>query len=491
MALVGQLPHAHGYPVTMADPPSPLVGFRGTLLSHQEAGVSFMAHRELQCSPAGGLLADEPGLGKTVMTTALMLRNPAGFPCLVVCSKALQSQWVAEVLRFSGIQATVLGGGAKGLFSAHSAGSPPQPLWQVGILSYSLLARSTASPVVAALVTGPCLGRIVFDEGHIMRNTSSKAYKVAMELKARHKWILSGTPVVNHMADMWALLQVLGFVPRLQPAPVRPSVMQRMLGQAMLRRTGSDVLDGLPEMSSLLERVEFDSQEEASMYATVEAYCRTKAWRAKLSGNNVAVMEALVRCRQMTVHPELVIRAVHKQSVHHSRPHALSADLPQTWPFMSTKLRVVTELVRQHCANEKVLVFCSFIEEMKLIQAVLGQHGVQALLYNGQISAQGRDATVAHFQDKDSEARVLIVQLQAGGTGLNLQAASRVVISSLPWTPSLESQGIHRAFRLGQTRPVTVHRVAISHTIDDRILRAQQRKAGESSKLLGPSHMPA
>lgn len=225
------------------------------------------------------------------------------------------------------------------------------------------------------------------------------------------------------------------------------------------------------------------------MYAIVEAYCRTKAWRAKLSGNDIAIMEALVRCRQMTVHPELVIRAIHKQNTQHTRPHALTADLPPTWPFMSTKLRVVTDLVLQHCAHEKVLVFCSFIEEMQLMQAVLGQHGVQSLLYNGQISAQGRDATVAHFQDEGSDARVLIVQLQAGGTGLNLQAASRVVISSLPWTPSLEAQGIHRAFGLGQTRRVTVHRVAISNTIDDRILWAQQRKADESSKLLGPDHM--
>jgi SNF2 family DNA or RNA helicase len=261
----------------------------------------------------------------------------------------------------------------------------------------------------------------VFDEGHNLRNAGSKVHAIA--LAARHKWALTGTPVVNAAADMWALLQVLGFVPAAGCHVPCAGVMRRILKAAMLRRTASRALgDIMPKIADTLERVAFDSTEEAELYARVEAHCRHRAWKASRTGNDGAVMEALGRCRQMTVHPELVIRAAR---------NSLTNELPSSWPFMSTKLRVVSQLVVEHSASEKVLVFCTFIDEMELICMVLRQQGLQPLMYCGQQTTRERDDVVRRFQSCP-EDRVMVVQIQAGGTGLNLHAASRVIISSIP-----------------------------------------------------------
>lgn len=455
--------------------------FLGTLLAHQRAGIDFMVHRERSCQPAGGLLADEPGLGKTIMTIGLVLEHQVG-ATLIVCPKAVEAQWAAELGRFAGINAQLLRRGrAKG---SPSAGAPT---WQVGILSYTQLARSQRNPLVRELLESR-FGRVVFDEGHMLRNPLGRTHQAAVALvrRARHVWLLSGTPLVNGPRDVWAMLRVLGCA-----GPERTchdhALIRRALRPVMLRRTMQDISGSLPELKASLERTSFESEEEAELYAIVEAHCKHKAWLGMRSGNDALVMEALTRCRQMVIHPELVIRGLARKQF----PDSLTPELPTTWPFMSTKLRAVTQLVAKHQASEKVLVLCSFLEEMELIAMVLKRmHGIEVLSYCGKLGAAEREAVVAAFTKAGGEWRVLLVQVQAGGTGLNLQAASRVIISSMPWTPSLESQGIHRAYRLGQTRPVHVHKVVVAGTIDERMLSTQARKDGAAYDLLAPVSSP-
>ncbi|KAF6250471.1 P-loop containing nucleoside triphosphate hydrolase protein [Scenedesmus sp. NREL 46B-D3] len=446
--------------------------FHGTYLPHQRVGIDFMLHRERCGRPSGGLLADEPGLGKTIMTIGLMLENPC-FPCLIVCPKAVEAQWASEIKRFSNSGIAVAALGASG-----GAGEEALP-WQVGIVSYTRLSHFQRNRAIAAM---PALGRVVFDEGHQLRNPSSKCHKAALLIKAKHVWVLSGTPLVNKIGDVWALLQLLRCAKPSEATPQIACVVRRMLKPIMLRRTMCDIAaKTLPGLSYATLCVPFDSQDEAELYARVEAYCRLRARAGMRSGNDVMVMEALTRCRQMAIHPKLVINGLSRKAV----PDALAGELPKAWPFLSTKLRVVTDLVAQHQAQEKVLVLCCFIEEMELIALVLKHmHGLDALTYSGQLTSQERASVVASFCDDKGKARVLLLQVQAGGTGLNLQAASRVIISSMPWTPSLESQGIHRAFRLGQVRKVHVHKVVVADTIDERMLKTHARKDKEAQLLM-------
>ncbi|WIA10851.1 hypothetical protein OEZ85_011017 [Tetradesmus obliquus] len=455
--------------------------FQGTYLAHQRAGIDFMLHRERKCAPAGGILADEPGLGKTIMAIGVMLENPCMRPSLVVCPKAVQQQWVSELLKFGGLKAVILQQAACLRKFTEAAGAG-MPLPVIGILSYTQLSHYQRNPLVGSLLGCCTFGRAVFDEGHMLRNPQSKAHKAALLLKAQHKWVLSGTPLVNKAADAWALLQLLGSART--ESPPQLAVIRRVLKPIMLRRTTHDIASSLPRLHMALERVRFDSQEEAELYAKVEAHCRHRAWVGMRSGNDIMVMEALTRCRQMAIHPELVIRGLGRKSF----KDALSQELPAQWPFMSTKLRHVAGIAAQHCGTEKVLVLCSFIEEMQLIAAVLQQlHGLDALSYSGKLQAGERQAVVDAFNGKDG-ARVLLVQVQAGGTGLNLQAASRVIVSSMPWTPSLESQGIHRAFRLEGGAVVSVRcerqdkRLALKDTIQGKCVKSLSM--GEGRKPL-------
>lgn len=458
-----------------------------TLLPHQRKGVDFMVARERGgCKPAGGLLADDPGLGKTIMTIGLMLADNDDKPSkatLILCPKAVQQQWMAEIGRFAPTlrEATVL--------LSFNKQPPPDAAggcgWRVGIMSYSTLSHHQRNPMVAALMDRS-LHRIVFDEGHVLRNPASKAHQAAARLRATHRWVLSGTPLVNKPQDVWALLQILHCPSALRhrQAPACLASIRQALRPLMLRRTAHDIRPGsLPQLVTKIEHIGFDSQQEAELYARVEAHCKHRAWLGLRTGNDALVMEALTRCRQMAIHPQLVIRGLSRKR----HGDELTKHLPSAWPFYSTKLRIVTELVAALQASEKVLVLCSFLEEMQLIAASLEDaSGISVLQYHGRLRSREREAVVATFQAEGAgSARVMLVQVQAGGTGLNLQAASRVVISSMPWTPAAESQGIHRACRLGQKNSiVSVHKIVLQGTIDERILNAQATKNQAADKLL-------
>ena len=453
------------------------------LLPHQDEAVRFMLHREMFCVPRSGLLAHQMGLGKSIMAIACMLCNPTGFPCLIVAPSTLQLQWQSEIRRFTGLEATVLSAKEVNKQKVWPEGSDKE----VAIISYALLARLHHNKNLQALMSNwrkRGLGRVVFDEAHSMKNPQSNSFEAGTHLarSSKHIWAMTGTPLISSLGDVMSLLDIIGVHPLGHPA-VAIGEVRHILSKVMLRRDTSVFEDGqLPDLHTVLELVDFASEEEASLYAEVESHCFRRMREGLAYDNHTLVMEALTRCRQITFHPQLLIGALKKKA----SKGPLSQLLPSSWPFMSAKLDRVTSLVLEHQAAEKVLVFCTFLDEMHMIQGVLESHRVASSLYHGNISPSDRSKLVEEFQRADkSTLRVLIVQLQAGGTGLNLQAASRVIISSLPWSPAMESQGIHRALRFGQTRNVTVHRVILRDSVDERILRSQDRKLRLSAATVG------
>lgn len=437
---------------------------RGRLVPpYQTAGVRWLLDREMCVGVKGGVLADEMGLGKTVQVLCTILGNPSPAPTLIVVPKSLVRQWVQACKTFIGVDPLVLerrdtmpGRVTRAEVAAH----------RVVLTSYPAIGGPERSNVLLEVP----FKRVVLDEAHAIKNCKARLHKNAVMIRAEIKWALTGTPITRRKADFVALMRFIG-------CPVESRDRLRELKRVyVLRRTLEDVAAmserlRLPPIEMRLHAVPFATDEERRMYADLkeEGRLRLRAFQTVGSGDNTMghIIEVITRLRQTCVNPQLVIDGRGETG---------------TWDTPITKLRALTELVAAQPAGSKTLVFTHWTNEATGIAEALRGLPLEVVMLNGSMSGKARDAAVSAFTA--GSADVLVSQIEAGGVGLNLQAATHVYINSLHWNASSELQAIGRAHRIGVEHKVIVTRLAISGTVDEYIYRTQRVKLDYAADVL-------
>jgi superfamily II DNA or RNA helicase len=438
-------------------------GFHGELRPYQHAGLGWLHF--LRDFGFGGCLADDMGLGKTVQVLALLesrreLREREGLaPSLAVVPRSLVFNWLAEAARFAPRLRVLDHTGA-----GRTKDGDPFAGCDLVLTTYGTLRQD-----VAALRKTE-FDYVILDEAQAIKNADSQTAKAARLLRGRYRLALSGTPVENHLGELWSLLEflnpgILGASSTLSahseelrdPAPATRELLARALRPFILRRTKEQVA---PELPAKVEQTLYCElpPKQRRLYDELRDHYRsslgTRIDEQGLGRTKILVLEALLRLRQAACHPGLVDR---------DRAAEPCAKLDLLLP----QLREV--LAEGH----KALVFSQFTSFLALVRDHLDAEGISYLYLDGR--TRDRQAKVETFQS-DSDCRLFLISLKAGGLGLNLTAADYVYLLDPWWNPAVEAQAIDRAHRIGQIRPVFASRIVARDTVEEKILELQKSK---------------
>lgn len=440
-------------------------GLMATLRPYQLHGLAWLQFLRLHA--LGGVLADDMGLGKTLQTLAHVLAEKhAGrldLPALIIAPVSLMGNWRKEAERFTpGLRTLVLHGADR-----HSAASDMAKA-DIVIAPYSLLQRDRERWLAQSWHL------VVLDEAQNIKNANSHAAQVASELNTRHRLCLSGTPMENHLGELWSLFHFLmpGFLgsqarfKQLFRTPIEKLGSSEQLAQLrlritplMLRRHKSEVATDLPEKQVSIASVEL-ADKQADLYETIrlttEKSVRDALANKGLAKSQIQILDALLKLRQVCCDPRLV-------------PVPAAQKVKQ-----SAKLELLMELLPELLAEgRKVLLFSQFTSMLSLIEQELVKRNLSWVKLTGQ--SQKRDEIIERFTS--GAVPLFLISLKAGGVGLNLTQADTVIHYDPWWNPAVETQATDRAHRIGQTQRVMVYKLVAQGTIEERILALQERKA--------------
>jgi len=450
---------------------------QGRLIApYQREGVTWMLWRELQNSSVkGGFLCDEMGLGKTVQIISTILGNP-GKKTLVVVPKSIVNQWKEEVEKFApNLKVCVHDGPDR------TVDSDDFKDFDVVVTPYSVMVVKGKPKGTPTIMHSIRWGRVVLDEGHEIRSASSKINASVRTLNSEIRWVISGTPVYNSMKDFVALCGFLGI-----PRSMCLGMTDKIRDTFVLRRTKQDVA----EYNQRLELPPCDFQnlelemypEERALYQSVfeesQGIIRDLfAHSINVGMHSMHILECLLRTRQTMIFPQLYYDGIAKKM----------DEVPLIWGAESKKMETLLELIKEH-PKEKSLVFCQFMAEMNHIQEILENQKIKVFRIDGSIDQSKRIARIQKFKDYKTGC-VFIIQIKAGGQGLNLQEATRVYITSPSWNPATELQAIARSHRTGQTSKVVVRKLIYKGTeelpsIEETMMALQNHKATVCAEVL-------
>jgi superfamily II DNA or RNA helicase len=418
---------------------------------------------------AGACLADDMGLGKTLQALALLLHRAADGPALVVAPTSVLFNWQHEARRFApALHLRLFGPGDREAFFEHLG---PH---DVVVCSYGLLNNE------AQRLQSQHWHTVILDEAQAIKNMTTQRSQAVMGLAADFRLVMTGTPLENHLGELWNLFQfinpgLLGSYETFQwrfATPIERNHdrntrrrLQRLVQPFMLRRTKAQVLEELPPRTEVTLQVEL-SREETAFYEALRQRALQKLEQVK-GPQHVQVLAEMMRLRRACCHPRLVL-----------------ADSPLT----SSKLKLFGETIDELLENQhKVLVFSQFVDHLTILRGALDRKGVSYQYLDGSTPARARDQRVAAFQA--GEGDVFLISLRAGGIGLNLTAADYVIHMDPWWNPAVEDQASDRAHRLGQQRPVTIYRFVTQGTIEARIVELHHAKRDLADSLLEGADM--
>jgi superfamily II DNA or RNA helicase len=459
---------------------APPPGLGLTLRPYQLQGVAWLQY--LRRHALGGILADEMGLGKTAQTLAhLLIEKQAGrldLPALIVLPASLLFNWVAEAARIApALRVLVLHGPRRAADFARIAEH------DLVLTTYTLVRRD-----LARLATQPW-HLLVLDEAQLVKNPASRGARALRRLRARHRLCLTGTPLENHLGELWAQFDFLmpGFLGSARQfwqvwrkpievigESVRAEILAQRVRPFMLRRRKQDVATDLPPRVDIVRRVRLEGTQR-ELYESVRVAADTQVRRvlakSGLPGAQIQVLDALLRLRQVCCDPALV-------------PGNTGV------PPHRAKLELLNDLLPSLVAEgRRVLVFSQFVEMLTLVSGLLDTLGLPHLTLTGDTPPVDRAALVRRFQASDApdaqNVPLMLVSLKAGGLGLNLTAADAVVLIDPWWNPAVEEQAAARAHRIGQQRTVFVYRVLVEGSIEERMLELQARKSLLAEGILG------
>ena len=446
--------------------------FVGELRHYQRRGLSWMSF--LAKLGLGGCLADDMGLGKTATTLAHLATRPG--PHLVVCPLSVVHNWYAESARFTPhLQVAIHHGTDRARGDAAAGQLVPS---DIVVTTYGLLARDVDA------LGAVQWGTLVLDEAQNVKNHLTRAARAVRHITADQKLALTGTPVENHLGELWAILDAVnpglyGSATNFNDRYAKPiqrngdmaatAALRALTQPFILRRTKADKTL-LPELPDKIENVAWATltREQATMYQAVVDQLLADAEAAAGMKRRGLVLAALTRLKQICNHPA----------------HAAGDGSRLTG--RSGKLARFDELVDDMLeVGERALVFTQFREMGLLLQRHLGERlQLDVPFLHGGVSRTGRDGMVRRFQAGEG-APLLLVSLKAGGTGLNLTAASQVIHYDRWWNPAVEDQATDRAWRLGQSHTVLVHKLVCEGTLEERISQLIDDKKQLADSVLG------
>jgi len=426
-------------------------------------------------APLGGILCDEMGLGKTIETLGLIKNDKSKTLTLLIAPVAVLGQW-EEKARESGITIMVpektgktVRWKAQGKFLVNAP--------SLYLIGYEM-ARSKHE-----LVTSMAWDRVVCDEAH--RVASGKALKALVErIHAKTKWFLTGTPIVNRIQDFTNLLELIG-VTDMRGADFETIVHTYVLARSMddLR---SSIKSAPPKPVYHTVSLPFITQEEGEFFRGMSGII-VKRWKAldSESGSNAFMkLKLFMHLRQLSMHPQVYIEARRKVlgPLGYTR---------EDWIGSSTKFEAIRSLIQKEKAKKhKWIIFCHFHKEMELLKTALEvePHVRNIHVYNGTLSYGERtdvlNATKALFlNDSAKTVDILLIQLQSGGVGLNLQHFDRIIFSGPWWTSALMEQAVGRAVRIGQSAVVNVYHLQLKEEEGINIDAVMMNKAKEKGEL--------
>ncbi|MCA9717377.1 MAG: DEAD/DEAH box helicase, partial [Myxococcales bacterium] len=431
-------------------------------------------------------LADDMGLGKTMQLLAFLLRRKDeahrdARPALLIAPTSVVGNWEREIERFAPSLDVVRHYGAS---RANSASDIPKKPGTLVVTTYGLLRRD------AELLSSIDWSVAALDEAQNIKNASSATARAARGLRASHRFALTGTPVENHLGELWSLLHVVSpgllgswdaFRER-YAAPIERrgdakarAALHRLLQPFLLRRVKAEVTPQLPPRTEVLHPVEL-SPEELGLYeqtrrAAIAELAKPPSGPPGQAANKrrFAILATITRLRRLACHPRM-----------------LDASSQVASSKLSAFLELVGDLIE---GGHRALVFSQFTSHLALVREALEDREVAYLYLDGGTPAPRRAALVTQWQR--GQTPLFLISLKAGGTGLNLTAADYVIHLDPWWNPAVEDQASDRAHRIGQTRPVTVVRMVAQGTIEQRVIELHARKRALVESLLAGTDQAA
>lgn len=419
----------------------------------------------------GACLADDMGLGKTLQALAVILKRAGGGPSLVIAPTSVCLNWQAEVEKFAPTLTPIIFGQQDRPALIADLGP-----FDLIIASYGLLQQEENLFAEINWQT------IILDEAQAIKNMSTKRSKAAMNLQAKFKVITTGTPIENHLGELWNLFNFInpGLLGSLKhfnqnfAIPIerqndsdKRRVLKKILQPFILRRLKSQVLEELPSRTEIVLKVEMSAEEIIFYEAIRQESLASIANDSSATSRPMKILAAITRLRQASCHPRLVSPT-------------------STLPSAKLKLfaKVIDDLLEN---NHKALVFSQFVSHLTLLREHLDARGIPYQYLDGSTPAQQRQNRVNAFQN--GEGDLFLISLKAGGVGLNLTAADYVIHMDPWWNPAVEDQASDRAHRIGQVRPVTIYRLVCAHTIEEKILTLHREKKDLADSLLEGTDM--
>ncbi len=431
--------------------------FKGILRAYQIDGFTwFTKMYELKF---GACLADDMGLGKTVQTIAFLEKVKNNAPYLVVAPVSLMYNWEREIIKFSENLNPIIYHNYKNLKFEKLKGC------DVVLISYGLLINSINR------LREIDFNVIVFDEGQMMKNTSTLRSKAAKELKAEQKIILTGTPIENNLMELWNLMDIINpgllgsnenfknkFSNKNKMDSKKLEVLKQVIKPFILRRMKQDVLKELPKKTEIVIDYEL-SEDEQAFYIALQKKAKANLIKMKSSNdkiNNVSILSEIVRLKLACCHPKLIDQEITIEN--------------------STKEQIFFQLIKECISSgHKVLVFSQFVKFLTILKDDMKKEKISYFYMDGTTKLKERKRIVDKFQS-DNNTKIFLLSLKTGGLGLNLTAADIVIHLDPWWNPATEEQASDRVYRIGQDKPVTVYKLIAKNTLEEKILYLQNEK---------------
>ncbi|SMB21224.1 SNF2-related protein [Sterolibacterium denitrificans] len=469
----------------------PAPGFKATLRPYQQVGLNWLQF--LRSYGIAGILADDMGLGKTIQTLAhLHLEKTSGradLPSMIVMPTSLITNWCNEAEQFApDLKVLTLHGPDR---AAHFSDIAAADLI---FTTYPLLVRDQE------VLLQQEYHLLVLDEAQFIKNPKAHSHRVARQLKARHRLSLTGTPLENHLGELWAQYNflmpgLLGDVRRFatvfrtpiekQNDAERRQQLAERVRPFLLRRTKEQVLTELPPKTEVIRWVELTGAQR-DMYESLRL-AFDKKLRQVLSTKGVAqsqimILDALLKLRQVCCDPRLVkLPAAAARQQEQQEPQKRQVDATGNEAPDSAKLGLLMGMLPELIdEGRRVLLFSQFTSMLSLIEEAVARHGIEYVKLTGQ--TKDRETPINRFQN--GEVPLFLISLKAGGTGLNLTAADSVIHFDPWWNPAVEEQASSRAWRIGQDKPVFAYKLLTKGTVEEKILALQERKRNLADNLL-------
>ena len=471
LADLAQRLQAAGTPPAVAMP----AGLKLTLRGYQQQGVAWLQY--LRAHHLAGILADDMGLGKTAQVLAhLLIEKQSGRldrPALVVLPTSLIANWQNEAANHAPeLRVLTLQG------SQRKRDFTRMGEHDIVFTTYPLVWRDLDA------LKAQAWHLLILDEAQMVKNAGSRAASALRRLDTRHRLCVTGTPLENHLGELWAHFDWLmpGFLGdtrsfmRVWRKPIetngetlRAELLAARVRPFILRRRKQDVASELPAKTEVIRRVQLQGQQRElyeSVRVAADAQVKRVLERKSFDGAQIAILDALLKLRQVCCDPRLV------------KGHKTPATMERA------KMELLRDMLPELLSEgRRVLVFSQFTEMLGLLQLELAELALPYLVLTGETPPQARGDVVARFQAK--EVALMLLSLKAGGVGLNLTAADTVIHLDPWWNPAVERQATDRAHRIGQELPVFVYKLVVEGSIEERMLALQARKAALAEGVLG------